>query len=321
MRLSGVTPTGRPSARRSLVGVVPEACRERLGLGRSARKELGDACRLQVGRVPVLDRVHAPWTEVREQDLEGRHRRLVQVRGVVDDEVERGTAELGGDDLRQPRSVGLVHTEVGLDLVADPVAGDVVGERRGPVGELDGHQLLGIGEGVEQGGAAAEPDTELDDALGRRRSNSSMYSSTSARGFITRGRPVLLDERERAVELERSHPQQRVVHEGHPVVHATIVPGGPGRGRCRRTGRRRAVLNRPRSSRGGAGPGSHHGREVGFLPGRAPAGSGQADSTRRNPSGARPARVWCSAIEGNMPPAPRRRRGGRRWAGRRRAGR
>ena len=116
---------------------------------------------------PVLDDEQAARAEVREQALEGGSGFGKPVGGVVDHQVDRRTAELGGHDLRETGTVGLVDPVARLHTVGDAGLRDVVVEHlHGLWVDLDRDQLRRLGQLTEERGTAPTADAQLEDHLG-----------------------------------------------------------------------------------------------------------------------------------------------------------
>lgn len=114
--------------------------------------------------VPVLEHVEPTGPKEGKEAVEARPRRLVQMRGVVEDAIER-PAELALHDLGERVCVGLIDASVGTDT----------GKGQGLRGQIDRDELAGLQQLAPHNSASARVGAELEDALRRNRLDESQF--------------------------------------------------------------------------------------------------------------------------------------------------
>src|SRR4051794_41084662 len=126
------------------------------------------------------------------------------MRRVIDHEVELRSTELLVDEPAERLRVGLVDAVVDPDRVPEVASRDQLVERCDPLFiELEGDQLLGLGQERQQRGAAALEDAQLDDPLRRE---------------LGQHLPVLLD------EVWSLHEAEPLLGGGEPTMRGDAEP-------------------------------------------------------------------------------------------------
>lgn len=116
---------------------------------------------------PVLDDVQAARSQARKQRSERGSSLGIEMRSVVDHEVERLAAKLGGANSIQRRAVGLIYT-VSDEDASVALTGSISIQRWEPDRrKLDADELLGREELVVQNDTATLKHADVDDSLDR----------------------------------------------------------------------------------------------------------------------------------------------------------